>query len=1064
MRPTVIVLAALLATSAAAAAPTKEPDQVELLREELRKVDRSIEETEKLIAVTRDAPYLPDLELRLAELLVEKSRFTFRLQAEQQPAKADRAMVSTETRLLKEKAISIYERLVREHPQHRHVDKALFYLAHEQRELGRFDEMIATLERLIRDRAKSPLRLEAELILGDHWFDKSELEKAEKHYRAILNSKPSPVSNLARYKLGWIYVNRGDHKTALKFFEAVAKSKPAHGTGRQGLDVRREALTDLVYSYSEVRPGKDALAYFRRLSDSPETYALALEKLALRYSIKQQPEFAIPALRKLLELSPDPVMDRERVERLDDALRLAKGKITPTAADVGFVVRAASNVRQDVRISPEERKKALDGLEEMARDFATQIHTRAKKIDKPAAYAHAAQAYETYLSLFRPRAHVKEMMHNHANALFAAQRYYEAAKQFEAVAKLEGEKEHEEVAYGALAAHVKALEPKEAQKLDAFARRDARQGVKLLGAAFVERYPNNVHVAEVELNVARAHYADGEYQKASELFAAFALKRPDHKDATVAGHLALDSLRRDKDFSKLDALGRKLLAANLDEGFKAEVREILAANQSESLSEIAIASSTAGVGVVDGLAKVAEENKGRAIGEKALHGAILAAREAREFEKERDLAAKFLAEYPKSSAAPEILLSLGSQSVEAARFAEAAGFYEQAAAFLGERPEAAESWIVAARLRLALHDHPATVKDLEAAARIEGPKRSEALALMAETFVKSGRRDDAVSAATRALAIDAGQASAAAIIAEHGTDEDALARARAALLAMVGGEGDDREAVARGLWHLAERDFRAYKAIPADQLDEKIAALQGMEALYSEAAAAGSAEWAIASLWKLGLSYQELVKHALESPPPAELSPQERAQFQEELQAQVAPLVQKTEELFATCLERSESLGVYSEAVAGCRQRTESPSVPPPPALAGKSESKPLQPASLAPDPKALESLALKQLEMGQAELAQLTLAKAVEQKEDSSSAHNTLGVASLVLGDATAAAAAYEKALQFGPRSDKARANLAALKCRYGDKEGARRELAQAKNLDTVTGTDVDPYWRSCR
>ena len=61
------------------------------------------------------------------------------------------------------------------------------------------------------------------------------------------------------------------------------------------------------------------------------------------------------------------------------------------------------------------------------------------------------------------------------------------------------------------------------------------------------------------------------------------------------------------------------------------------------------------------------------------------------------------------------------------------------------------------------------------------------------------------------------------------------------------------------------------------------------------------------------------------------------------------------------------------------------------------------------------------------------------------------------------AARAAYGKAIDADPGNEKARANLAALRCRYGDQDGARKELASVKSAN-LGGGDVDPEWRSCR
>ena len=401
---------------------SKARDKEELitkLKRDIFKVDRSIGETEKLIAKSRNAPYLPDLEFRLAELYVEKSRYVYFLQAETRPEGQKGAIVSPETKLLKQKAQQLYHRLLREFPDFHDGDKVDFYLAHEMRELGQFDEMLKTLGELVRKYPSSPLRLDSEQIIGDYFFDKNDLAEAEKHYRSILDAPPSAVHDLARYKLGWIRINQGNHSDAVTYFEAAAASAPLPGVDpAKALNVKREALLDLVYSYTEARPAKGALHYFEKLSESRATYALALDKLANRYFIKQQYEWAIPALRKLMEVQPDPELDLERAGKLYDAIKAAKGKVSAEPEDLRFLVRAAVDVKVDASKDEAARKKALAELEEMARDLATQLHLAAQKKDDGAHYLDAADAYKEYLSLFRPKQYVATMMQNRADALF----------------------------------------------------------------------------------------------------------------------------------------------------------------------------------------------------------------------------------------------------------------------------------------------------------------------------------------------------------------------------------------------------------------------------------------------------------------------------------------------------------------------------------------------------------------------------------------------------------------------------------------------------------------------
>src|SRR6476620_11248908 len=96
------------------------------LKRDIFKVDRSLGETEKLITKSRNAPYLPDLQFRQAELYVEKSRYMYYLQAEQRPEGMKGALVSPETKLLKQEAVQIYFRILREFPDCKDGDKVTF--------------------------------------------------------------------------------------------------------------------------------------------------------------------------------------------------------------------------------------------------------------------------------------------------------------------------------------------------------------------------------------------------------------------------------------------------------------------------------------------------------------------------------------------------------------------------------------------------------------------------------------------------------------------------------------------------------------------------------------------------------------------------------------------------------------------------------------------------------------------------------------------------------------------------------------------------------------------------
>ncbi|MBK7860450.1 MAG: tetratricopeptide repeat protein [Archangiaceae bacterium] len=972
-------------------------------------------------------------------------------------------------RLLKEKAVGMYSRVLREFPRYAGNDKVRFYLAHEQRELGHFDEMVETLEQLVKKHGKSPLAQEAELILGDHFFDQNDNDAAEKHYRSVLKRAVTPAHDLARYKLGWIEVNRGDHPKAMGYFEAVVTggrgaAKVARDTSpallsKKVLDVRREALIDLVYSYTEVKKPFGALQYFERLSDSAATYALVLDKLANRYLVKTQPENAVPVFRRLLALRADPERDEDRTLALYDAIKQTAGKVPAHAEDVGYLVRAAVQVRKSVALSTDERKEKLATLEQCARDLGTRLHLQAQKRDDKRLYLEASAAYAEYLTLFRPEKYVRDVMKNRADSLYAARRYTDAAQQFEQLALLTDGQDprlNEESTYGALVAWRASVADERLEGLSRFQIVDARQALKRVGTAFVKRYPKNENVAEVRFNIARAHFDDGEYPQASEEFLAFALAYPDHKDAAVAGHLALDSTYQTHDFKRFSEVGNQLLASRLPDAFKSEARRVLQGVEGEAFTELALASAEKTGDVVKGLEQIARDSKDGNTAARALQGAMLAAREKGDWSKEVELANKLIDQFPDAKESDDLELQLARRAVDTARFAEGAGWFEKASEVLDGK-KATDALRSAANLYLAMGELDRGSKVLEAiASKAARAERAELLAELAEDWLLAGESKRAEGFAKKAFGADPNSARAAAVLAQvSGTPSDGAAETLAI---------SEGEPAARGLWHSAEGEFDAFYGLEATKLEQKVAAWSALEQTYAQIIGQGSAEYTVASLWRMGLGYQDLAETLLEVPAPKDV---DKAEWKAAAEEQAQPLRERAEQTFGLCVQKADEQGVFSEAAVGCRQKSDDVKIA---AFRVKPRGEKISVApevqrkvDLQRDAAALSTVASQWLQVGNPAMARLVFARALEQNKSLATAQTGLGYALLQLGDAMAAGAAYREALSLEPSNALAHGNLAALKCRFGDQAGARAELEQVNDKSQLRGPSADPAWKGC-
>ncbi len=189
-----LLLAAAVAAGqfgCASAPPPAVPGKLEAARLDLERLKRDIVKVDKSIAVTKDLinrskgeRYLPDLYFRLSELYIEKSRLVYFRVLEEAGADDKSAVVAPEARLLKDQAIAVYRRILSEFPDYIDNDKITFFIAHEYRELGNFTEMVKTYQELVKKYPKSNFRFESWLILGDYAFDKGDVDEAMSNYRS----------------------------------------------------------------------------------------------------------------------------------------------------------------------------------------------------------------------------------------------------------------------------------------------------------------------------------------------------------------------------------------------------------------------------------------------------------------------------------------------------------------------------------------------------------------------------------------------------------------------------------------------------------------------------------------------------------------------------------------------------------------------------------------------------------------------------------------------------------------------------------------------------------------
>jgi len=1077
-------VAALVATLVAAPLSAAEfSTQKDVKEAFIRKIDRDIKKVDKSISVTKDLiarskaeKYLPDLVFRLAELYVEKSRLVFFKIMEEAGVEDKRSITAPEARLLKDAAIREYNRILNDFPGYQDNDKITFFIAHEQRELGDWENMLKSYLKLVEKYPKSNFRNEAWLIVGDHYFEKSDLDTAESYYKKILTEKESYVHPMARFKLGWCYLNREKWKEALSLFETVAKSEIVDKEKAKQIDshskvnVKREALTSLVYAYPEVKKPEDATKYFRELVSSRAEYLMVLEKLARRYSVKQNYLAAGDLYRELLKLSHDVDRNIDYAQRVYDAVQASK-KLEKADRDVRLLVQAAARYRFSWRAKDDEKDAVFSDFEQLTRDLATKLHVEAQRTTSEELFQRAGRAYKRYLSLFIDSPSRTEMRWNYADSLYQSKQYVEAGREFETLARdTDKDDERKKAMTSAINAYFAAI--KEIKDLNRYQSAMAREGLKTLGAAFVSAFPDDAQVPAVKFNVARAYYEQGEFDKAIELFIAFAREYPMHKDGLAAANLALDAYNNKEDYAGLAKVARELAQIPRlgDDAFK---KDLLATADKAEQQMIDTKVIQEGQTAVAKIAK-SEEYKGTNVAAKAAYQAFAIAKDRRDVKTMMETGQQILDEFGNSDYAKDVLSSLGEMAIRNTDFAQGAGYYEKFAQQFPRDDAATDMLASAAKIRLLLGDYSGAMTDYERVANIGGANSMRYFIEMAAAAEDAGEWRRVILAATPVMSDSSfgleARARAGTAMLRAGQEGDAASTLMSVVQDAPPGKAQGEQATfaARAAFYLGEILRTRYEAIQfgkgddAAILQQKFGLLNETSQQYITAIQYGDPEYGIGALFHLGEIYRAAADFLENAPKPEGLAGDDLAVYQKALKEQADVQRNESKNAFKTCREKAAKLSAFNRYVKGCLTEKDLPpeQTHSPPRqeveVPGAADFK----AKIVKNPKDVDTLveyARAANAVGDHYLAKLIASKALEINDSNSAAHLAIAVAEIQLGNYQLAYSELERAKDMGG-GPAVQANMVALYTLIGDAKKARAALSAGSGAKSA---DVAPKAR---
>ena len=1041
-----------------------------------RKVDFAINQTKGMIQKARGASYVPDLYMRLAELYTERARYAWLVVYEKRKARGDdsRALEAPEARLLKNLAIGVYSRLVRDYPSYSRADEGMFLMAHEYRELGEFDTMRETYDKLVDAYPKSRYRVEAYLALGDHAFDGNDLGKAERYYNQILAVPMSHVHQLARYKLAWVRVNKQDCKGAVRLFEQVLRDKdkdkakqssagPALLSTQKSLNVLRESLVDLAYCYPDVFPDKPAVPYFRELAASSQDYLSAMRRLVNRFTLKEMSVQAVAALREVLNASPGDEDAIEMVRRLHDSM--VKGKVY---ADPGADIRRMTAVLDarlvDYRLGAESRKNLETEVENYTRDVATRAHLASKEAKDGPPVTKVAEGYQAYLERFADAPSRNEMEVNLAEALITARLHHEAGRAYEDVAMHAGNaKDASEARQNAIAAYQKALEDPGLSRLH---RAMSWAGIRALGRQVITDTPTDNAVVSIKLSIARGYYESGDYDRSAQLFYALAMQYPSTSEGTAAAHLALDSLRLADDLEGIGTLGKRMLAdARLgNQQLKDEIQDIVSKAAQRQVAEVTVTDTGDREAQLLGMAK---RHKGSELGEQAFYNTLLVARSNGEIERFYELGDQFLAEYPQSPKRIDVLSALATVASDSGDLGKAGKYMAAAVAANPGAKEAPERLYTAASIHAVLGE-AAAAKEIRAYAERGPADRVDELILLLARSGNLGPLEEVLTAQN--LQSPVANFFRGYLAYQRGDHEDA-GRTLARVAFDPATSGPAAEAAARARYLLGElsyAQFRNFAAKPDDvvgTVDGKVKLLQVVDRAFAQVIGSRDARWAMAGISRVADAYAKYAIFLRAIELPTALSAEEAKQLRAAIETQAVDSDTRASEARALCSKKAKDNVIVTEAARSCLLAESLPDVITMyPAGKGKGAGDPpgVIPLRkiLLKNPKDVPSLLkLAEAHLGAGELgvALLLIERAEAYAPKKSEVHNLRGIILQRMAEPQEAADALEKAVALDGANRPARLNLAAHYAFYGQMDKAKAEMTKAGGPPATVGGPTD-------
>ena len=845
------------------------------------------------------------------------------------------------------KAVESFRSLVRNYSRHPRADAAMFALAKTLHRLEN-ENSIIYFKKLIQNYKKSQFLPESYLALGEHYFYKQNFKKAKGYYQSAVRFKNSKVYTYGIYKLGWTYFNESTGldkqgksvDKAIAAFKLVVKLSERDAGKKTGFNLKQEAINDLIMVFAEFRRTNQALSYFERIGENEAFYDM-LERMGNLYVENGENSKAIKVFNRLLKEAP--------TRKRNPEIYLTLVTLHDSRRELDLVVKNLQAMNQLykkpsiwTRVNSDDSElvaKALEKTKKSIHRYGTKYHKNGIKRNKKTYLTAALAIYNLYLENFPSSKEAYDLRYYLAEIHYFFKNYDRAADEYHQVSQVAG-KFQKKAAKAAVASMKNIIDGRKYGKRPPLGQvakpliipKEKIKYIRMLDN-FVKLLPKDKTGDAMRYSAAYINFDYGHYNKALARFEKIVNDIPKSKQGRSAVKVILAYYTENKKWDQLIAICRKFLGN--ENIAKSKLKSRIERTLRDSLFGQAVRLSKQkkyGKAALAFVAYQSEFSKAKNADD-ALYNATLSYFDDGNVEEAITKGKVLLKKYPKSKHVRSVVLDIAQSHESLADFESAALYYEKYSRSYPNQKKSRLTLYNAATLNKGLKKYDKAIT-LFLRFKKMYPKSNlarDSLFEIAQLYEKKKDFNNAVKYYQQhAWRFDVSSetyfrslAFAADLQFNNGNAKAARKQFERLYRKLVKKDSvaafDARRIVARAMFMDINGDFNQFQGIGfkrAKRIEKDVrykqSRLQHIVKRYKRIIELGSAEFTVASLYRVAEMNENFAEALLGATPPKGSSQLQVDQFRSSMEKVAFPLKEEADSYFEMAYKRSKEVQTFT--------------------------------------------------------------------------------------------------------------------------------------------------------